>query len=180
MSRLTCITYPAGHSAYNPIEHAWLPLSNALTSIVIPATLPAEHQPLNRQAHLKKGELENKTVKMLDNASNTLKEYWDNLTYDGNPVIPIPIKSKNESSKYKDHASVEKLVNAFLKNLESNEETFPSLKKEFKFYCRYNDRRRHFVSLMKCQLLKNDGQEWEECRNCEAFRFEKKKGIYYF
>ena len=51
---------------------------------------------------------------MLDNASNTLKEYWDNLTYDGNPVIPIPIKSKNESSKYKDHASVEKLVNMHL------------------------------------------------------------------
>ena len=127
-----------------------------------------------------KGELENKTVKMLDNASNTLKEYWDNLTYDGNLVIPIPIKSKNESSKYKDHASVEKLVNAFVKNLESNEETFPSFKKEFKFYCRYNDRRRHFVSLRKCQLLKNDDQEWEECRNCEAFRFEKKKGFTIF
>ena len=129
---------------------------------------------------MKKGELENKTVKMLDNASNTLKEYWDNLTYDGNPVIPIPIKSKNESSKYKDHASVEKLVNAFVKNLESNEETFPSFKKEFKFYCRYNDRRRHFVSLRKCQLLKNDDQEWEECRNCEAFRFGKKKGFTIF
>lgn len=153
ISRLTCITYPAGHSAYNPIEHAWLPLSNALTSIVISATLPTEHQPLNRQAHLTKGELENKTVKMLDNASNTLKEYWDNLTYDGNPVISIPIKSKNESSKYKDHASVEKLVNATVKTLESNEETYPLLRKEFQFYCRHTKRRRNFSSVMKHQLF---------------------------
>ena len=63
---------------------------------------------------------------MLDNASNTLKEYWDNLTYDRNPVTPIPINSKNKSSNHKDHASVEKLVNATVKNLESNEEPFAS------------------------------------------------------
>ena len=59
---------------------------------------------------------------MLDNVSNTRKEYWDNLTYDGIPVIPIPIKRKNKSRKYKDDASVEKLVNATVENLESNKE----------------------------------------------------------
>lgn len=43
---------------------------------------------------------------MLDNASNTLKEYWDNLTYDENPVILIPKKVKRKQIQ----RSVEKLV----------------------------------------------------------------------
>ena len=71
-------------------------MSNALTSVVIPATLPAEDKPPNTQTHLTKDEFENETAKALDYVSNTLKEYWDNLTFDGNPVKPILIKSKNE------------------------------------------------------------------------------------
>ena len=101
ISRLTSITYPAGHRAYNPI-------GNALTSVAIPVTTPAEDQTPNRQTHRTKDELENKAAKMLYNVSNILKEYWDNLTYDRNPVIPIPIKSKSESSEYKNRASVKK------------------------------------------------------------------------
>ena len=49
--RLTCVIYPAGYSAYNPIEHAWSPLSNELTLVVILAPLPAEDQSLNRKTH---------------------------------------------------------------------------------------------------------------------------------
>ena len=57
ISSLTYITYPAGHSVYNPIEHAWSPLSNALTLVVITVALQAEDQPPNRQTHLTKDEL---------------------------------------------------------------------------------------------------------------------------
>ena len=88
---------------------------------------------------------------MLDNASNILKKYW--CTYDENPATLIPIKRKNDSSRYKDHASVEKLVNATVKTLESNEETYPLLRKEFQFYCRHTKRRRNFSSVMKHQLF---------------------------
>ena len=129
-----------------------------MTSVAIPATLSAEDQPPKRQTHLIKDELKNKTATMLDNASIALKEYWDNLTHYGNPVIPIPIKSRNESSSYKDHASAENFVNATVKDLESNEKPFALLKKEFKFYCRHIDRRRNFLSVMKCQLFEKDSQ----------------------
>ena len=95
---------------------------------------------------------------MLDNASIALKEYWDNLTHYGNPVILIPIKSRNESSSYKDHASTENFVNATVKDLESNEKPFALLKREFKFYCRHIDRRRNFLSVIKCQLFEKDSQ----------------------
>ena len=176
ISRLTCIIYPTRHPAYNLIQHAWSPMSNALTLVIV-ATLPTEVHPPNRQTCLAKDELENNTAIMLNNASNTLKEYWDNLTYDANPVIPIPMTSKNESSKYKDDATVKKLVNATVKNLESNEEPFALLRKEFKFYCRHINRRRSFLSVIKRHFFKNDDQECQECRNsspsnCKEFKFE--------
>ena len=129
-----------------------------MTSVAIPTTLPAEDQPPKRQTHLTKDELRNKTATMLDNASIALKEYWDNLTHYGNSVIPIPRKSRNESSSYKDHASDENFVNATVKDLESNEKPFALLKKEFKFYCCHIYRRRNFLSVMKCQLFEKDSQ----------------------
>ena len=176
ISRLFCITYPTRHSAYDLIQHAWSPMNNALT-LVIAATHPTEDQPPIRQTCLAKDELENKTAIMLNNVSNTLKEYWDNLTYNANPVIPIPMTSKNKSSKYKDDAAVKKLVNATVKNLESNEEPFALLRKEFKFYCRHINRRRSFLSVIKCHFFKNDDQDCQGCRhsppsNCKTFKFE--------
>ena len=40
LARLSCIAYPAGRSAFNPIEHAWFPLSIALTGVTLPANKP--------------------------------------------------------------------------------------------------------------------------------------------
>ena len=52
LTRLTCVTYPAGQSAYNPIEHCWSPLSNALTGVSLPVVLPGEEKnPPNKQIH---------------------------------------------------------------------------------------------------------------------------------
>ena len=33
LTRLSCISYPSGHSAFNSIENAWSPLSNKQTDM---------------------------------------------------------------------------------------------------------------------------------------------------
>ena len=96
LTKLTTITYPAGRSAYNPIEHTWSPLSNKLTGVVIPAVLDGEDLPPNKQTGLSKEEINGKSAKMLDNASKTLTEYWDNLHYDGYAVVPVAVKSSDQ------------------------------------------------------------------------------------
>ena len=95
-------SYAAGQSAYNMIEHAWSPLSNRLTSVKLPAVLPGETQPPNKQTNLSVEERTKKEKTMLDNAANMLGKYWDCCTFDGHPVVPITIPS-DEDKTYDEH-----------------------------------------------------------------------------
>ena len=76
---------------------------------------------------------------MLENAADELASHWGNLTYDGNSVVPLPIKNTNEV--YNDHNNGEIFVNAPLRDLDRKE--LKPLRKEFKFFCRHVDRRRN-------------------------------------
>ena len=176
LTKLTTITYPAGRSAYNPIEHAWSPLSNKLTGVVIPAVLDGEDLPPNKQTGLSKEEINEKSAKMLDNASKTLKEYWDNLHYDGYAVVPVAVKSSDQTGSYDDHDAIHRLIYATAKAQEEDK-ILKQLVKEFKFLCYHADRRRNFVAFSKCQLLR-PGKECSWCcshppKECEALDFEK-------
>ena len=42
LDALIVLPYCPGFSAYNMIEHAWAPLSNMLTSVILPDMLPYE------------------------------------------------------------------------------------------------------------------------------------------
>ena len=152
LTRLSRISYPADHSAFNPIEHAWSPLSSKLTSVTLSATLPGEDKPPQKQTDLTTDEISKKNKEMLENAANELVSHWENLTYDGNAVVPLPVK--NIIEVYIDHNNVEMFVNAPLRDLDTKE--LKSLREEFKFFCRHVDRRKNAVPFMKCQLIKND------------------------
>ena len=84
---IQCISYAAGQSAYNPIEHAWSRLSNCLTGVLLPVTLPDEELPPSKQ-NLSEEEREEKDAAMLDLAAERLVSYWRNATYDGHAVVP--------------------------------------------------------------------------------------------
>ena len=56
---------------------------------------------------------------MLENAANKVASHWENLTYDGNAVVPLPIKNINEV--YNNHNNVEMFVNAPLWDLDTKE-----------------------------------------------------------
>ena len=185
LTRFSCVTYPAGRSAYNPIEHAWSPLSNALTAVTISACLPDEDQPPCKQ-NLSQSDKDEKTAKMLENAASTLAAHWENLTYDSHPVIPIVMRNGDaEKESYCDHDIVEMLMYASKTALDNGSKDLKQARKEFSFYCSHIDRRPNSLSLMKCQMFKPKGLECDWCKShppkeCEAFDFEKKLGGFFF
>ena len=159
LTRLTCVTYPAGRSAYNPIEHAWSPLSNQLTGVTLPAVLVGEEIPPCKQSSLTKEELNKKNLTMLDIATNTLVKYWENVTYDGCAVVPVVVTSKEEERSYNDHDKIDRFLHATLKALKEDKELIV-INNEFKFLCKHIDRRSNFVSFMKCQLFRPGRECW--------------------
>ena len=80
---------------------------------------------------------------MLENAANELASHWENLTYDDNAAVPLPIKNINEV--YNDHNNVEMFVNAPLRGSDTKE--LKPLWEEFKFFCRHFDQRRNTLIL---------------------------------
>ena len=95
---ITFTLYATGQSAYNMIEHAWSPLSNRLTSVKLPATLPGENKPPNKQV-LEKEEREEKEKRMSDNAADILVKSWDCCSYDGHAVIAITVRSTTSQTQ---------------------------------------------------------------------------------
>ena len=119
LTRLSCISYPASHPAFNPIEHARSPLSNKLTSVILSAALTGEDKPPHKQTGLTTDDISKKNKEMLGNAADEVASYWENLTYDGNAVVPLPIKNINEV--YNNLNNMEMFVNPPLWDLDTQE-----------------------------------------------------------
>ena len=124
-----------------------------------------------------KEELDRKSAEMLDNASEMLEEYWNNISYNGHAVLPAVIKSHNGKGCYSNHYNINRLVYATLKPQEENK-VLMKLAKEFKILCFQADQQSNYVVFLKCQLLRPDIKcEW--CRlhppkECKAYDYEKK------
>ena len=157
---ITFTSYAAGQSAYNMIEHAWSPLSNRLTSVKLPATLPGEDKPPNKQV-LEKEEREEKEKRMLDNAADILAKYWDCCSYDGHAVIPINVPSTT-SQTYNEHGDILKFVVAPLRDFKASAK-LRAHRKKFRFYANHAIRHENEFVLMKCQFLKPPGLECDHC-----------------
>ena len=182
LTKLTAITYPSSISAYNPIKHAWSPTSYKLTGVALPATLEGEEFPPNKQSGLTKEEPERKSAEMLDNASEMLAEYWNNISYTGHAVLPAVIKSPSDKGCYNDHCNINRLVYATLKSQE--EDSFDEICKRVKCLCFHADRRSNYVAFLKCQLLW-PGNECKRCRlhppqECKAYDYEKNINGFWF
>ena len=158
---ITFTSYTAGQSAYNMIEHAWSPLSNRLTSVKLPATLPGEDKPPNKQV-LEKEEREEKEKRMLDNAADILAKYWDSCSYDGHAVIPITVPSTT-SQTYNEHEDILKFVAAPLRDFKASAK-LRAHRKKFRFYANHAIRHENEFVLMKCQFFKPPGLECDHCK----------------
>lgn len=106
------ISYTAGQSGYNVIEHTWSPLSNYLTSVTLPAVLPGEEKPPSKQTYLSKDEKAIKEKQMLDIACITFGRYCSNCSFDGHTVIPVTIPSNQTNLIYNVHGKVQSFIDA--------------------------------------------------------------------
>ena len=163
---ITFTSYAAGQSAYNMIEHAWSPLSNCLTSVKLPATLPEEDKPPNKQVLEKEGR-EKKEKRMSDNAADILAKYWDFCSYDGHAVIPFTVPSTT-SQTYNEHEDILKFVTAPLRDFKASAK-LRAHRKNFRFYANNTIHHENEFVLMKCQFFNPPGLECDHCKkNCCA------------
>ena len=95
---ITC--HAPGLSAYNPLEHAWDVLDNALTGVTLAHHLPDESPPEDQ--NLSRNELCRKQAILLDLAIDKLCGYWNNTIYDGHPVHAHKVRYPKPEGNYND------------------------------------------------------------------------------
>lgn len=148
---LLVTSYCPGHSAYNPIEHLWAPITKKLVSVFLPDTLPGEPSPPCEQ-NLSENEQSRKEKMVFNNALDMVGRHLRDLTFRKNEVCCrfIPAGSTQETGKYREvHASITKSATG-LRNSIYNE--------EYNFMISHMDRRYGMVIFKRCQN--------ENCGHC--------------
>ncbi len=84
-------TYASGHSAQNPIEHLWAPLTNWLTAVYFKAMLGGENKPPSEQ-NISEKDKKAKEEKIYDRAISELNTYWNGKDFDSYPITSIGVK----------------------------------------------------------------------------------------
>ena len=137
-------SYCPGYSAYNPIEHAWSPLSSALSGVVLPATLPDESLPPCKQG-IPSAEQKEKEAKVSDNAMRRLDEYWCNVNFDGFKVSSSHQPCLENGTPH--NAEVHDLLSKSPRAIKQNNQLYENLQ-----HCiKHIYRRIHSLTILKCK-----------------------------
>ena len=111
---LLVTSYAPGDSKFNPIEHAWAPLTMWCSVFVLHNTLEGEGLCPNRQTTLSE-ERYQKNIRVFDAAMSKVASVLGGRHYDGYPVSVRPVSSThNEENSIPDelaHISSQKAVN---------------------------------------------------------------------
>ena len=84
LDMLSVLTYAARYSAFNPIEHLWSPLSNALAGVIQPSCVPGESLlPAKQSTKTETPEERRSKEKVIfDNVMSTCSANWKNMIFD--------------------------------------------------------------------------------------------------
>ena len=111
---LLITSYAPGDSKFNPIEHAWAPLTMWCFGLVLHNTLEGEDLCPNRQTTLSEDERYQKNICVFDAALSKVASVLGGRHYDGYPVSVRPVSTHNEENSIPDklaHISSRKVVN---------------------------------------------------------------------
>ena len=154
MDYLIQVTYAPGHSAQNPIEHLWAPLTYALVGVYLKACLEGESKPPSEQG-LEENEKEAKEANVYDKAIVNLNSYWNDRTFDGFPIKSIHVPCLHtEPGPF----PFEKCLNAGIRKLNTELKTEVS---EIKFLIDHMDKRTYLIMFKKCSS--------STCLHCSKF-----------
>ena len=89
--------------------------------------------------------------------------YWSNRTFDGFPVIPIPVSSdERKGDVFKSASKIEKFISSLLENIKQGKH--PEALKLFKLLINHADRRKNEIIIRKCQFIPNR----ISCKFCQS------------
>ena len=145
---LVLVSYMAGHSRFNMVEHAWAPLTRALTGVTLPNTLDGEAKAPADQTNLTTEEVCEKEIKVFDCAIDILNGYWSEVTFDGYPVHSIKVPCGEIHHNEKDE-NYQFLCKAGIQELTSKPE--------------YQEKRRHLNFLGRHATVRSYGIEFYKC-----------------
>ena len=174
MDVLSVLTYATRYSAFNPIEHLWPPLSNALVGVTLPSCVPGESLPPAKQStKMQTPEKRRSKEKIVfDNAMSTCSAHWKNTTFDNFPINVHIVKCNQDELLFNDYEEVKKFLSCPLRDLHK----YSKLNKEFQEMLNHIDRHLNEIVFKK----------WSNKKCCEpwiskeVFSFMKDHGIRLF
>ena len=88
MDILLVLTYAARYSAFNPIEHLWSPLSNALAGVILSSCVPDESLPPAKQSTKTQTPEERRSKEKIvfDHIMSNCSADWKNMTFENFPI----------------------------------------------------------------------------------------------
>ena len=161
------VSYCAGDSRYNMIEHAWAPVTKWLVGLTLSEKVPGEATAPDRQTQLSDDELKEKETIVLENAMKNIEKCLQNREFDGFPVKTSSVRC-GSSHTYKDEATIEKLSKAQVTIIDKDPAQ-QATNKEFQFLQRHSIQRRYTLEFIKCQD--------DSCEFCSSRPMRAKKQI---
>ncbi|KAJ8035130.1 Kielin/chordin-like protein [Holothuria leucospilota] len=139
--------YAPGQSAFNPIEHAWSPLSRKLSGVTFGAVLEGESVPPCAQNSISEKVRDEKERKLFTRVLHDLDKYWNGMRFDGYEVKSQGSLKEANFDIFSDYNDIHELLSrGSLRQLEQR----PDLLKELQFTISHSNRQPGEFSIWKC------------------------------
>ena len=146
---LLVTSYAPGDNHYNPIEHAWAPITMWCLGLVLQCTLEGEDVCPNRQT-ISAEERDSKNARVFDTAMEKIKSVLDGRTYDGHPVNVYPISSLSENNKAIVNGMDELAKLTSKKGLRDSSDHVKRLAEKYKFYAEHCRQGTYTLEYTRC------------------------------
>ena len=141
--------YVARYSPFNPIEHLWAPMSNALSGIILPSKLEGESTAPASQGKLANEEQNTKEKAIFNDAMEKCSQYWKHLEFNGNGIQTIVIKCGEDELLFDYYERVQACIKTSIGRLIE----FFDLVKELRSMILHIERHHDKVVFIKCKDL---------------------------
>jgi hypothetical protein len=170
-------SYAPGHSAQNPIEHLWSPLTRWLNGVYFKACMVGEDTPPDHQPGLSDADKEAKNMYIFNRALEHLNTYWHGRKFDEWPIHSFPVECQSVPPTDTDIADA---LNAGVKQLRTNEH-IKSTVKQMKIISSHMDKRSFVCIIKKCPANLAPSCSYcseHPCKDNNVVHFLSKYGIF--
>jgi len=136
-------SYAPHHSRFNPIERMWSPLTNWLTTVI----LPDEIDGVKPKETDKDG-----WDRILDIAVELCSKFWNGKKYDGNTIVTELFKTSDPlvPSIIQTHEFIKGFVYASKKQI-NNDPRMLALREKYKMFVNHCNRKKYQLEFIRCE-----------------------------